>query len=43
MIYLLIGIFLFLGAHSVRIWADPWRERMLERRRRPAPKRGGER
>lgn len=31
MIYLLIGIFLFLGAHSVRIWADPWRERMLER------------
>ena len=31
MIYLLIGIFLFLGAHSVRIWADPWRERMLAR------------
>lgn len=31
MIYLLLGIFLFLGAHSVRIWADPWRERMLER------------
>ena len=31
MIYLLIGIFLFLGAHSVRIWADPWRKRMLAR------------
>ena len=31
MIYLLIGIFLFLGAHSVRIWADPWRDRMLAR------------
>ncbi len=31
MIYLLLGIFLFLGAHSVRIWADPWRDRMLER------------
>lgn len=31
MIYLLIGIFLFLGAHSVRIWADPWRARMLAR------------
>jgi len=30
-IYLLIGIFLFLGAHSVRIWADPWRDRMLAR------------
>lgn len=31
MIYLLAGIFLFLGAHSVRIWGDPWRERMLVR------------
>jgi uncharacterized membrane protein len=30
-IYLLIGIFLFLGVHSVRIWADPWRDRMLAR------------
>ena len=29
MIYLLIGIFLFLGAHSVRLWADPCRAGML--------------
>jgi uncharacterized membrane protein len=28
---LIVGLVLFLGAHSVRMLADPWRARMLER------------
>ncbi len=31
MLVLLIGLILFLGAHSVRIFADDWRTRQLER------------
>jgi uncharacterized membrane protein len=31
MTLLLIGLVLFLGAHSVRIFADPWRSAMLAR------------
>lgn len=29
MTFLVLGLVLFLGAHSVRIVADPWRERMV--------------
>lgn len=29
--YLILGLFIFLGVHSVRIVADPWRSHMRER------------
>jgi uncharacterized membrane protein len=29
MVIFIIGIILFLGSHSVRIFADPWRTRMI--------------
>ena len=31
MVIFIIGIILFLGSHSVRIFADPWRTTMIER------------
>jgi len=31
MLVLILGLVLFLGAHSVRIFADPWRARTIER------------
>ena len=31
MLYLVLGLLLFLGVHSVRIVADSWRTRMIER------------
>lgn len=31
MLLLILGLALFLGAHSVRIFADPWRTRMIRR------------
>ena len=31
MLYLIAGLFVFLGVHSVRIFADGWRTRMLQR------------
>lgn len=31
MLYLIAGLFVFLGVHSVRIFADGWRTRMLKR------------
>ena len=31
MALLVLGLVLFLGAHSVRIVAEPWRTRMVER------------
>lgn len=31
MVYLLAGLFIFLGVHSVRIFADRWRTQMLHR------------
>ncbi|MCE2857172.1 MAG: NnrU family protein [Comamonadaceae bacterium] len=30
MTQLILGLILFLGAHSVRIWADGWRNRTIE-------------
>jgi uncharacterized membrane protein len=30
MTQLILGLILFLGAHSVRIWADGWRDRTIE-------------
>lgn len=31
MIVLIVGLLLFMGAHSVRVLADPWRTRMIAR------------
>lgn len=31
MTWMIIGLLLFLGIHSVRVFADPWRARMIER------------
>lgn len=31
MLYLILGLVLFLGIHSTRIFADPWRTRQIER------------
>lgn len=31
MLVMILGLVLFLGAHSVRIFADPWRTRMMKR------------
>ena len=36
MIYLILGLVLFIGAHSVRVFADPWRERTIARLGVPA-------
>ena len=35
MFLLIFGLLIFLGAHSVRIFAEPWRMRQIERRGEP--------
>ena len=32
MVYLIIGVILFLGTHSIRIFADDWREQQISKR-----------
>jgi uncharacterized membrane protein len=36
LIYLVVGLLIFLGVHSVRIVAEPWRTRTIERLGEPA-------